>query len=103
MTEPVQPHTLHTFDEDLGRIRSLVEETADLAGKQILAAVDAMFRRDLDAAAAIALADARIDALQAETEQFAIATIGRRAPMADDLREIISAIKIAGDLERECY
>lgn len=101
MTEqPGQRHTLHSFDEELDRIRGLVRETSELAGKQIIAAVDAMVRRDLGDAVAITLADERIDQLQAEAEQQAISTIGRRAPLADDLREIISAIKIVGELER---
>jgi len=101
MTEQSGPrHTLYSYDDELNRIRHLVRQSGELAGKQILAAVDAMVRRDLDAALAITLADERIDQLQAETEQQAISTIGRRAPMADDLREIISAIKIAGELER---
>lgn len=98
--QPGQRHTIHSFDEELNRIRDLVQEAGVLAGRQILDAVHAMVRRDQDEAIKIALADERIDQLQIETEQQAIATISRRAPMADDLREIISAIKIAGELER---
>ena len=101
MTEIIgSRHTLHSYDDELTRIRELVSQTGELAAKQVLAAVDAMMHRDLDAAVAIVLADERIDQLQAEAEQQAISTIGRRGPMADDLREIISAIKIAGELER---
>jgi phosphate transport system protein len=97
---PEQPHTVHSFDDELNHIRSLVHKTGTLAGQQILAAVDVMARRDVDGAVAVAMADAEIDQLQAEAERAAITFIGRRAPMADDLREIISAIKIAGELER---
>jgi phosphate transport system protein len=41
-----------------------------------------------------------LDALQREIEEQAILTIARRQPMAVDLREIIGAIRVAGDLER---
>jgi phosphate transport system protein len=45
-------------------------------------------------------ADAAIDALQREIEERAVLTIARRQPMAVDLREIVSALRIASDLER---
>ena len=38
--------------------------------------------------------------LQREVEEQAILTIARRQPVAIDLREIIGAIRVAGDLER---
>jgi len=97
---PDQPHTLRSYDDDLLGIRALVEAAGDLAQRQVLAAVDAMSRRDLGEASQIVAADEDLDRLQAQIEHDAISTIGRRAPMADDLREIISAIKIAGELER---
>jgi phosphate transport system protein len=95
-----QPHTVRSYDEELARIRDFVRTEAELARQQVLSAVEAMRRRDLDQASRIVLADAAIDQLQSQAEQDAILTIGRRAPMADDLREIIAAIKIAGELER---
>ena len=63
-------------------------------------AVNVVTRRDLDRAVEIAMADERTNQLQAEIEQQAISTISRRTPMANDLRKIISAIKIAGELGR---
>jgi phosphate transport system protein len=38
--------------------------------------------------------------LQREIENLAVMTIARRQPMAVDLRELIGAIRVAGDLER---
>ena len=56
--------------------------------------------RDTALAQAVIAADPRLDALQREIEERAILTIARRQPMAIDLRETISAIRISGDLER---
>ena len=42
----------------------------------------------------------RLDLLQREIEESSIGTIARRQPMAVDLREIIAAVRISGDLER---
>ena len=44
--------------------------------------------------------DKRIDALEAEVDRLAVRIIALRAPMADDLREVIAALKIAGVIER---
>ena len=45
-------------------------------------------------------ADVAIDNLQREIEDRSVLTIARRQPMAVDLREIVSALRIANDLER---
>ena len=45
-------------------------------------------------------ADRRLDALEAEVERQAVQIIALRAPMADDLREVVAALKIAGVVER---
>jgi phosphate transport system protein len=44
--------------------------------------------------------DKKIDALEAQVDRLAVRVIALRAPMADDLREVIAALKIAGILER---
>ena len=44
--------------------------------------------------------DKKIDALESEIDKLAVRIIALRAPMADDLREVIAALKIAGVVER---
>ena len=41
-----------------------------------------------------------VDALEREVEQFVIRMLALRQPMAGDLRQIVAALKITGDLER---
>jgi phosphate transport system protein len=93
-------HTLRAFDDDLRHLRSLVGEMGGLAEAQVNGAIDALTRRDVDSAMRIVAADKRIDALEQEAEKAAITTIALRQPMADDLREIIAAMKISAMLER---
>jgi phosphate transport system protein len=101
MTQHTDPrHTLSSYDDDLEQIRALLRTQAEIARQQVVSAVNAMARRDLAGAALIVATDAAIDQLHSQVEHDAIVTISRRAPMADDLREIIGAIKIAGELER---
>ena len=93
-------HTVKAFDEDLGQLRALVAEMGGRAEAALADAIQALVRRDLDAAARIVEDDRRIDALEAEIERQAIRLIALRAPMADDLREVLAAMKIAGVIER---
>src|SRR5690606_34595843 len=44
--------------------------------------------------------DALMDARQHETDDRAITLIAKRQPMAQDLRAVIGAIRMAGDFER---
>jgi phosphate transport system protein len=93
-------HTAKAFDVDLQEITRLVAEMGGLAEKQIADAVDALARRDVERARRVIAADATVDSLQREIEQKAVLTIARRQPMAVDLREIVSALRVANDLER---
>jgi phosphate transport system protein len=93
-------HTVKAFDEDLGELRALVAEMGGLAEAAIDGSIEALMRRDLDAAARIVEADARIDALEAELERRVLRLFALRAPLADDLREVLAALKISGVIER---
>ena len=93
-------HTAKAFDVDLQDLSRMVAEMGGLAEKQIADSVDALAKRDSDRADRVVVADAAIDALQREIEERSVLTIARRQPMAVDLREIVSALRIANDLER---
>ena len=93
-------HTVKAFDDDIGELRALVSEMGGLAETAIGDAIHALSRHDLDTANRIIDEDARIDELEAEIERLAVRLIALRAPLADDLREAVAAIKIATVLER---
>lgn len=99
MTES-SAHTVKSFDHDLHQLRSLISEMGGLCEAQVMASVDALIRRDSEAGRAVIAVDARIDAMEAEIERLAIQIIALRAPMAQDLREIVAALKISSILER---
>ncbi|MBK7161344.1 phosphate transport system regulatory protein PhoU [Sphingorhabdus pulchriflava] len=93
-------HTVKAFDEDISKLRGLIAEMGGLAEVAIADAVDALSRRDEAKAQLVVAADAKLDALEAEVDQLAIRIIALRAPMADDLRDVIAALKISGVVER---
>lgn len=93
-------HTVKAFDEDITRLRGLIAEMGGLAEVSIGEAMDALIKGSDDLAAAVIARDKRIDSLEAEVDRLAVRIIALRAPMADDLREVIAALKIAGVIER---
>lgn len=93
-------HTVKAFDEDLNRLRGLISEMGGRAEQALTRAMTALNTGDTILAAEVIEADKRIDALEAEVEQLAAQTIALRAPMADDLREMIASLKIVSVVER---
>jgi phosphate transport system protein len=93
-------HTAKAFDADLQELTRKVSEMGGLAEREVADAIQALTRRDAELAKRAVAADPAIDALQLEIEEKAILTIARRQPMAVDLREIVAALRVAGDLER---
>jgi phosphate transport system protein len=93
-------HTLKAFDEDLEQLRANIAEMGGLAEAAIADSMRALTRRDLELARQVIDSDKRLDALEAEVERLAVQIIALRAPMANDLREVVAALKIAGIVER---
>ena len=93
-------HTAKAYDKELERLGRRIAEMGGIAEKMVTDAMDALERADTALAQAVIQTDERLDALQREVETDAVLTIARRQPMAIDLREIVGAIRVAGDLER---
>ena len=93
-------HTVKAFDNDIASLRGLVAEMGGLAELSLTESMDALVRGNTEMARAVIARDKRIDALEAEVDQLAIRIIALRAPVADDLREVVAALKIAGVIER---
>lgn len=93
-------HTVKAFDDDLNRLRGLISEMGGHAELALRQAMQALDKGDLDLAKQVVANDKQIDALETEAEALVIQTIALRAPMADDLREMIAALKIVSVVER---
>ena len=95
-----QEHTVKVFDDEIGHLRGLISQMGGLAERAIHDAMNALQRVDLELAQQVRLADKQIDVIEAEVETLAVRIIALRAPMANDLREVVAALKIAGVIER---
>jgi phosphate transport system protein len=96
----MQEHTVKAFDEDITRLRGLIAEMGGIAEVAIEEAMRALVSGDEELANSVVERDKKLDALETEVDALAIRIIALRAPMADDLREIIAALKIGGVVER---
>ena len=96
----MQEHTVKAFDEDITRLRGLIAEMGGLAEVAIAEAMQALVSGDEELANGVVERDKKLDALEAEVDTLAIRILALRAPMADDLREIVAALKIGGVVER---
>lgn len=93
-------HTVKAFDNDMNRLRGLLSEMGGRAEQALTEAITALNNSDLELARKVVEGDAKIDELEAEIERRAVQFLALRAPMADDLRDAIAAIKMAGVIER---
>lgn len=93
-------HTIKAFDDEISELRGLIAEMGGLAEVAIARSVEALVRHDRDLAEKVVSSDSRLDALEAEVDRLAIRIIALRAPMADDLRDVIAALKISSVIER---
>ncbi len=93
-------HTVKAFDEDITRLRGLIGEMGGLAEVAIEQALTALVRGDTELADEVVARDKKLDELETQVDKLAVRVIALRAPMADDLREVIAALKIAGVVER---
>lgn len=93
-------HIVSAYDQELELLGRRIAEMGGIAEKMLSDAMDALASLNVELARSVVASDPRLDALQREVEQVAIMTIARRQPMAVDLREIVAAIRVSGDLER---
>ena len=100
MSSDHREHIVSSFDADLGRLDTMIAEMGGLAESQLAGSIEALRKRDIAAAEKIVPADKRIDDLEDEIYEFTVKLIALRQPMAEDLRIVISAIKVSSVLER---
>jgi len=96
----VSEHIVKSYDEELRRLDNAITQMGGLAETQLATAIDAVMKRDSQLATEVVKADVRVDHLESEIEQLVVRLLALRQPMAVDLRQILSALKTANDLER---
>jgi phosphate transport system protein len=88
------------FQADLGEVNRLLVTMAEAVRAALRKATAALLTADLEAAETVIERDVEVDALYRQVESKVADTIARQAPVASDLRTVISALHISADLER---
>ncbi|QSB14493.1 phosphate signaling complex protein PhoU [Natronosporangium hydrolyticum] len=88
------------FQGDLATIAGLLVEMADAVRTAIRQATGALLHSDAEQAQQVILADQEIDAHYHNVEEKVYEVVALQAPVASDLRLVLTSLHIAGDLER---
>jgi phosphate transport system protein len=93
-------HLRSTFDRELQTIQNDVLRLGSLLNSAIDRSMKALANRDLDLARQVAADDAEVNALRFQIEEDCMTVIATQQPMAGDLRTVLAAMNIVGDVER---
>ncbi len=99
MNTPPHNHIVKSHDQERRVMLEEILRMGEMAASQLEAALDVVERRDSKAAERIIANDEAIDALELQVSHDAM-KLALRGPLARDLREILSALRIASDIER---
>ena len=94
------PETRQQFHEELTALDRTLLQMGDLAGRQVAQAVDALQRADAAEAEAVIAQDDAVDALNRDIETRCMRLLALQQPVARDLRQVGTALKVITDLER---
>src|SRR3712207_3466799 len=88
------------FQADRTEVSRLLVTMAEAVRAALRKATSALLNADSRAARAVMERDAEVDALYGQVEGKVADAIARQAPVASDLRMVITALHISADLER---
>jgi len=92
-------HAPH-FQDELEQLKSLLLAMGGLAEDRVKAALHGLVDRDAPSVARVLTGDEAINRLHIEVDERCFRLLALHQPVAVDLREIVSAVKINADLER---
>ncbi len=93
-------HIVRSFTEEINTLSTQIGRMGGHAESILTDSIQALLRRDNDLALRAIESDRRVDGLDAEIEAEVVRLLALRQPVANDLRTVISALKIAQSLER---
>lgn len=93
-------HIVTSFEVDLKKLRDMIAGMGGLVERAVADAATALLEHDPDIASSVVALDPQIDAEEHAVEQFAVHLLALRQPVADDLRQVVAALKVITDLER---
>jgi phosphate transport system protein len=88
------------FQQELKELQDDLVNIAELVHQSMTDAVTAFNKSDVELAESVIARDDQIDTAVKALDEQAIAILARQSPVADDLRLVVSALRISSSLER---
>jgi phosphate transport system protein len=88
------------FDSSLGDLRKQLIEMGNMVEQAIMSSVRSLKEGNLELARSVIAQDAAVNAIEESIDEAGTRLIATQQPVAKDLRRILIAFKMAGDLER---
>jgi phosphate transport system protein len=100
MADNKPEHIVTSYGQELAALRDNIIKMGGMVEAQCANAAIAVTQQDSRAATAAVEQDPAVDALEHTIEAQVIRMLALRQPMAQDLRQIVTSLKMTGDLER---
>jgi len=94
------PHTVKSYEEELKNLNNNIVKMGTLCEEALRKSINALVTNNTEDADKIIKDDEEIDKYENLIEQQVVNLIALRQPLAIDLRETVTALKISSDLER---
>jgi phosphate transport system protein len=88
------------FQQELQDVQERLTEISGLVESAITRATEAFSESDVTLAEEVIADDAKIDAAASALDEVAIDILARQAPVARDLRVVVTALRVSSSLER---
>ena len=99
MPDPAK-HISSGFDAALYGLRNDVLMMSSLTDRIFQTAFEALLSRDIELSDHVIAEDEEIDVLEKQVDQDGVSLLLRYHPVASDMRQVVSAMKICTNLER---
>jgi phosphate transport system protein len=93
-------HILREFDRALDALRSDALMMASLTDRNLQNAMSCLLDRNIDLCAVTVMDEKEVDALEKKVDGDGVEILLRFQPVASDLRQVISTMKLGSNLER---
>ncbi len=88
------------YQEQLSALTAQLEEMGGMAAGAMRGATEGLLRADIELAEGVILGQEEIAAMSTRAEDIAFTFLALQAPVAVDLRAVVSGLQIAADFER---
>jgi len=95
-----RPPMRTTFDTEIQQLKDEMLLLGSMVENQIIGAVEALKKRDIEASRQIKQIDLQVNAKRYAIEEQVMIVIATQQPMAHDLRLLASILEVSGELER---